>query len=441
MKITIVGTGYVGLVSGVCFAAIGHDVTCIDTNSEKIQKLQKGVSPIYEPGLDALIADNVAADRLHFSTNLSAHIAQSDAIFIAVGTPTAEDGVSADLSYVFSVAHEIAPHLNKPVVIVTKSTVPVLTNKRIETDILRLNPQAQFDICSNPEFLREGCAIEDFMHPDRIVVGVRNERAKETMAKLYAPLTQKGTQLHWTSPESAELIKYASNAFLATKVAFINEVANLAEKTGGNINDIAKGVGLDSRIGSKFLQAGPGYGGSCFPKDTRAFAHMAAQQQVSSHIIEAVISSNDSRKRSMALRIVNALDGSVENKKIAILGVTFKANTDDMREAVALDLIPQLLEMGASVHAFDPTAEHQAYAQLPKYTQWHDSPASCYKDADALVLLTDWPEFNTIDLKHAAQKMKRRVLVDLRNFFNPDSALKAGFEYHCIGSDAQSRAS
>lgn len=434
VKIVIVGTGYVGLVSGVCFAAIGHDVTCVDTNVSKITKLREGVSPIYEPGLDALIAENVAAGRLHFSTDLVSALPGCEAVFIAVGTPTAADGISADLHFVYAVAEQIAPHLHSPVTVVTKSTVPVMTNHTIETRIHEINPKAQFDICSNPEFLREGCAIEDFMHPDRIVVGVRSDRARDTMTRIYAPLMQKGATLLWTSPESAELIKYASNALLATKVAFINEVADLAEKTGGTITDIAKGVGLDSRIGAKFLQAGPGYGGSCFPKDTRAFAQMARLNNVPSHIVESVISSNNHRKQSMAQRVVAALGGSVEGKKIAILGTTFKANTDDMRESVALDLLPQLLELRARVHAYDPTAEHQAYDQLPRQVQWHDSPASCYKDADALILLTDWPEFHTINLTDAAKQMKGRVLIDLRNFFDPSSATAAGLDYYPIGS-------
>jgi UDPglucose 6-dehydrogenase len=432
-KITIVGTGYVGLVSGVCLAAIGHDVTCIDTNAAKIDGLKKNIVPIYEPGLDKLIEANVKAGRLHFSTKLTDHIKGQDALFIAVGTPTASDGISADLKYVFAVAHEIAPLLDAPIVIVTKSTVPVLSNKAIEEEIRRINPQAQFDICSNPEFLREGSAIDDFMKPDRIVVGVRNDRAKSVMQHIYQPLTDQNYPLVVTTPESAELIKYASNALLATKIAFINEVANLAEKTNGDINDVAKAVGMDSRIGPKFLQAGPGYGGSCFPKDTRAFAHMAKQHHVPSHIVESVIVSNETRKQSMAARIIAACNGSVKGKIIAILGVTFKANTDDMRDSVALDIIPQLLQAGAEIHAYDPAAEHQAHDALPKQVQWHRSAHDTFKDAAALVIVTEWPEFKTIDLKLAQSMMQERVIIDLRNLLDVASVNAHGFDYHCIG--------
>lgn len=432
-KITIIGTGYVGLVSGVCLAEIGHHVTCIDTNDEKINSLKKGIVPIYEPGLNQLIQDNIHANRLRFSTNLSEHIIGQDAIFIAVGTPTALDGISADLQYVFKVAHDIAPHLTQRTVVVTKSTVPVLSNKAIENEILKVNPTAQFDICSNPEFLREGSAIDDFMKPDRIVIGVRSHFADSLMKKIYAPLTQLGYPLVVTSPESAELIKYASNAFLATKIAFINEVADLAEKTGANINDIAQAVGMDSRIGPKFLQAGPGYGGSCFPKDTRAFAYMAEQNSVVSHIIQSVISSNEQRKKSMTSRIVNACGGTVKNKKLSILGVTFKANTDDMRESVALDIIPSLLELGANVHAYDPTAEHQAHEALPKTVQWQTSAIDTLENSDAMIILTEWSEFKLIDLHDAYKKMRTPLIIDLRNLLDSKNAINSGFDYYCIG--------
>lgn len=438
MKITIVGTGYVGLVSGVCFAELGHDVTCIDTNKDKIEGLKKGIVPIYEPGLDILIEKNVAEGRLHFSDRLADNIEGRSAIFIAVGTPTAADGISADLKYVFAVAAEIAPHLKTPVVIVTKSTVPVLTNKAIEEKILQVNKDAKFDICSNPEFLREGSAIEDFIKPDRIVVGVRTERAKKTMADLYAPLTQRNAPLLWTTPESAELIKYAANAFLATKVAFINEVADVAERTGGNIADIARGVGMDTRIGPKFLQSGPGYGGSCFPKDTKAFAHIARQRGVPSRIIESVITSNDERKKSMAGRIAQVLRG-VSGKRIAVLGVTFKANTDDMRDSVALDIIPELLKQGAAIHAYDPAAEHQAHDALPRAVTWHDDMNSVYKDADALLLLTEWPQFKGVDLARASKEMRGKIVIDLRNFFEAGQAVANGFDYYAIGHGKQSK--
>lgn len=435
-NITIVGTGYVGLVSGVCFAALGHRVTCIDTNTSKIQGLQNGIIPIYEPGLEELVRENAAAGRLFFSDKLTDHVTSADAVFIAVGTPTAVDGISADLSYVYAVAREIAPLLNKYTVVVTKSTVPVLTNRAIEEEILSINPSAQFGIASNPEFLREGCAIDDFMKPDRIVVGVREAQAQKVMTEIYAPLTAHGAPLLFTSPESAELIKYASNAFLAAKVAFINEVADLAEQTGGDIADISKGVGLDSRIGSKFLQAGPGYGGSCFPKDTRAFAYMAAINNVPSSIIEAVIASNDSRKEHMATRIIGALGGDVKGKKIAIWGVTFKANTDDMRESVALNIIPQLLQAGAQIHACDPAAAHQAHGLLPRDVQWHDDALQACDDADVLVLMTEWPQFKEVSLAECAKRMKQPLLIDLRNFFDVNDVAQAGFDYRAIGRGA-----
>jgi UDPglucose 6-dehydrogenase len=437
MKITIIGTGYVGLVSGVCFAALGHDVTCIDTNREKIENLKKGISPIYEPGLDVLMQENIVANRLHFSDQLTDHIKGSDALFIAVGTPTANDGVSADLTSVFAVAESIANHLQEHIVIVTKSTVPVLTNAKIEQLIKAKNPKANFSICSNPEFLREGSAIQDFMQPDRIVVGVRTTQAHQTMKKLYEPLTNKSIPLIVTTPESAELIKYAANAFLATKVAFINEVANIAEVTGGDIATIAQGIGLDTRIGQKFLQAGPGYGGSCFPKDTKAFAQIARENNTPSQIIEAVIESNQKRKHEMGKRIFKALDGSLANKKIIILGVTFKANTDDMRDSVALDIIPYLLHKGAQIHAFDPASSHQAENLLPLAMTWYPSLSALQEnaltDADAIVVLTDWPEFKSFDFTLAAKKMRQKNIIDLRNFFDPHRVIQAGFNYYPIG--------
>jgi UDPglucose 6-dehydrogenase len=437
LKITVVGTGYVGLVSGVCFAEIGHDVTCIDSNAAKIQKLQNGEIPIYEPGLDDLVKSNVAAKRLHFSTDLSAHIENRDAIFIAVGTPTAADGVSADLSAVQAVARSLAPHLKSGQVIVTKSTVPVGSNKMVEEIILKSNPSAKFSICSNPEFLREGAAIEDFMQPDRIVIGVRNKNAQAVMEKLYALLTKKGAKLVVTTPESAEIIKYAANALLATKIAFINEVADLAEASDADITDIALGVGLDSRIGAKFLQSGPGYGGSCFPKDTRAFAQMGRKAAAPSAIIEAVIKSNDDRKQAMYKRIISILGGNIAGRKIALLGVTFKANTDDMRESVSLDLVPQLLLAGAEIHAFDPGANDHARQHLPQSVLWHESAEATLDNADALIILTEWPQFKSLDLNTAKRKMKQPVLVDLRNLFDATAALKAGFDYHSIGRKPQ----
>lgn len=437
LNITVVGAGYGGLVSGVCFAALGHRVTCVDSNIYKIQQLQKGQIPIYEPGLEDMVKDNVAAERLSFSHDLTTHIDGADAIFIAVGTPTSPDGISADLSAVHAVARSLAPHLKNYTVIVTKSTVPVGTNKKVEDIIRDINPNATFDICSNPEFLSEGRAIDDFMKPDRVVIGTRTEKARKVMETLYAPLASQGAKIVYTTPESSELIKYAANVFLATKVAFINEVADLAEKTGGDIADIAYAIGLDQRIGSKFLQAGPGYGGSCFPKDTRAFAYMGQKNDVPSSIIEAVIRSNDRRKETMAQRIIAAVGGQANAKKIAVLGVTFKANTDDMRDSVSLDIIPQLLQAGAEVHVYDPEGRQHGQDMLPQSVYWHGSAEKALKDADALVLLTDWPQFKQIDLKKTRTAMKDAVIVDLRNFFKADDVLQAGFVYHSIGRDVQ----
>jgi len=436
LNITVVGTGYVGLVSGVCFASVGHNVTCVDNNSHKVQALRQGQIPIYEPGLEDLLQENVTAGRLHFSDDLASCIEGRDAIFIAVGTPTAADGISADLSAVHAVARSLAPHLKKHTVVVTKSTVPVTTNKQIEEIIFSINPNAQFDICSNPEFLREGCAIADFMQPDRIVIGVRNPKAQAVMEKLYEPLTQNNAPLLVTTPESAELIKYASNAFLATKVAFINEVANLAEATNGNIDDIARGMGMDSRIGPKFLQAGPGYGGSCFPKDTRAFAKIAQDNNTPSHIVQAVIQSNANRKKQMAEKITLILDNDVKGKKIAVLGVTFKAQTDDMRESVSLDIVPALLQAGAEIHAFDPAASHHAYDALPQAVYWHKTAEAALQNADALVLLTEWPEFKALTPAVIKQQMRQKIIIDLRNFFDADALTAQGFAYHSIGRSA-----
>ena len=356
MHITVVGTGYVGLVSGTCFASLGHHVTCVDTNPDKITALQNGQIPIYEPGLDKLVADNMLAGRLHFTTDITTSLPNSKAVFIAVGTPTAADGVSADLSAVFGVAKQLAPLLNDYTVIVTKSTVPVTTNGQVEDIIRSTNPHAQFDICSNPEFLREGAAIEDFLQPDRIVIGVRTDVAKAVMHQLYLPLINRNVAVVWTTPESAELIKYAANAFLATKITFINEVADLCEKIGAEIDTVAQGIGLDSRIGPKFLQAGPGYGGSCFPKDTRAMAYTGREYDTVLNIVETVIETNDNRKIAMTERIIAACDGSVQGKTIAVLGLAFKAHTDDMRDSVALDIIPALVKAGAIVKTYDPAA-------------------------------------------------------------------------------------
>ena len=433
LKITVIGTGYVGLVSGTCFASLGHHVTCVDTNPQKIADLQNGKIPIYEPGLDRLVADNTLSKRLQFTTDLKEALPGSTAIFIAVGTPTAADGVSADLSAVFGVAKALAPLLNEYAVIVTKSTVPVTTNAKIEEIIRATNPNAQFDICSNPEFLREGAAIDDFLQPDRIVVGVRTDKAKAVLHQLYLPLLNRNVPVVWTTPESAELIKYAANAFLATKISFINEVSDLCEKIGAEIDTVAQGIGLDSRIGPKFLQAGPGYGGSCFPKDTRAMAYTGAQHGTPLRIVETVIATNDQRKKDMTQRIIAACGGSVKGKNIALLGLAFKAHTDDMRDSVALDIIPALLDAGAIISAYDPAAMDAAKPLLPTSVIYGENPTQIIRDSDALVILTEWPDFKMLDLLQAGKAMRNRVLVDLRNMFDVDKALQAGFDYYPIG--------
>jgi UDPglucose 6-dehydrogenase len=433
LNITVIGTGYVGLVSGTCFASLGHHVTCVDNNPAKITALQNGSIPIYEPGLDRLVAENMLSGRLKFTTDLPAAMKDSKAVFIAVGTPTAADGVSADLSAVYGVAKTIAPLLNDYAVIITKSTVPVMTNAEIEAIIRQTNPNAQFDICSNPEFLREGAAIDDFLQPDRIVVGVRTDKAKALMHQLYLPLLNRNVPMVWTTPESAELIKYAANAFLATKITFINEVADLCEKIGAEIDTVAQGIGLDSRIGPKFLQAGPGYGGSCFPKDTRAMGYVGRQHGTVLNIVETVITSNDERKKAMTDRIIEACGGSVKGKQIAILGLAFKAHTDDMRESVVLDIIPELFQHGALIKAYDPAAMEQAKPLLPNQVDYCDSMAHAVRDCDALVIATEWPEFRMLDLMQAAKAMRQSILIDLRNLLDAERALQAGFDYYPIG--------
>ncbi len=433
LSITVIGTGYVGLVSGTCFASLGHHVTCVDTNPQKIADLQNGKIPIYEPGLDKLVAENVLAKRLHFTTDLKSSVPHSQAIFIAVGTPTAPDGVSADLTAVYAVAKQLAPLLDDYKVIVTKSTVPVTTSATIEKTIRDTNANAQFDICSNPEFLREGAAIDDFLQPDRIVCGIRTDRAKAVMHQLYLPLINRNVAMVWTTPESAELIKYAANAFLATKITFINELANLCEQIGADVDTVALGMGLDSRIGPKFLQAGPGYGGSCFPKDTRAMAHTGREYDTILTIVETVIETNDQRKQSMTDRIVAACGGSVSGKTIAILGLAFKAHTDDMRDSVTLDIIPALMTLGAMVKAYDPAAIEAAKLLLPDGVVYGDNPTHIIRDSDALVIATEWPEFRMLDLMQAAKTMRSPILVDLRNVLDGKNAMQAGFDYHPIG--------
>ena len=433
MKIAMIGTGYVGLVSGVCFSDFGHDVICVDKDPNKIAQLEKGIVPIYEPGLDDLMAKNVNAGRLSFSVDLQAAVDGADAIFIAVGTPTRRGDGHADLTYVMAAATEIANALTGYAVIVTKSTVPVGTNRQVQEVISKANPKAEFDIASNPEFLREGAAIDDFMRPDRVVVGVEDARAAEVMGAIYRPLSLREFPIMFTDLESAEVIKYAANAFLAMKITFINEIASLCERTGADVKMVSKGMGLDNRIGSKFLHAGPGYGGSCFPKDTQALARMGQDHSVPMQLTETVIKVNDEVKRRMVDKVVDICGGSVNGKTIAVLGVTFKPNTDDMRDAPSLTIVPALVGNGAKVRVVDPQGKHEGEALLPGVS-WLDDAYLAAQDADALVILTEWNEFRALDLKRVAERMSTPVMADLRNIYTPKDAENAGFSaYVSIG--------
>lgn len=432
MKIGMIGTGYVGLVSGTCFAEFGINVTCCDKDTSKIDRLNNGEIPIYEPGLDDLVKKQTESGRLSFTTNLHETVQNADAVFIAVGTPArAEDG-HADMSYVYAAAKEIASALNGYTVIVTKSTVPVGTAKEVEHIIREANPTADFDVCSNPEFLREGAAINDFMRPDRVVIGVNSERASDVMQALYRPLFINETPMVITTPETSELIKYAGNAFLATKITFINEIANLCEKTGANVQEVARGIGLDGRIGSKFLHAGPGYGGSCFPKDTLALTQIGQKHDAPQHIVETVVRVNDDRQKSMAARIIDACGGDVQEKTIAILGVSFKPNTDDVREAPSLKIIPILQEHGANIAAFDPIAMDEAKKELNNVT-WCNNAYEAAENADALAIVTEWNEFRALDLHRLSKAMKQKTLIDMRNIYKPEDAKAQGFKYISIG--------
>lgn len=437
MKIGVVGTGYVGLVSGACFAEFGIDVTCIDKDAAKIAMLKAGGIPIYEPGLDDLVAKQVKAGRLHFTTDLAEAVRDADAVFIAVGTPPSVVDGQADLTYVFQAAEEIAHHVNGYTVIVNKSTVPVGTARRVEAVIRAANPNADFDVVSNPEFLREGAAIDDFLRPDRVVVGTTSERARAVMRDLYRPLYINETPMVMTTPESSEIIKYASNAFLAVKITFINEIANLCEAAGANVQDVAKGMGLDGRIGSKFLHAGPGYGGSCFPKDTLALVQIGQNLNTPQTIVETVVDVNNKRQAAMADRVIAACDGSVAGKKIAVLGIAFKPNTDDIREAPSLVIIPALQAAGASVAAFDPAAMDHAKKVLSNVT-WCDDPYSTMQDADALVIVTEWNEFRGLNLDKVAGLLKSKCIVDLRNIYKLPEMEERGFRYVSIGRPALS---
>ena len=435
MRVAMIGTGYVGLVSGACFADFGHDVICVDKDRDKIAALERGEMPIYEPGLRDLVFGNVRAGRLSFSTELEGPVRQADAVFIAVGTPSRRGDGHADLSYVYAAAREIADALDGFTVIITKSTVPVGTGDEVERILRAARPDADFAVVSNPEFLREGAAISDFKHPDRIVVGTEDARAREVMAELYRPLYLNAAPILYTGRRTAELVKYAANAFLATKITFINEIADLAEKIGADVQEVARGIGLDNRIGAKFLHAGPGFGGSCFPKDTVALIKTAQDHEAPLRIVETVAAVNDTRKRAMARKVAHALGGSLRDTTVAVLGLTFKPNTDDMREAPSIPLITALHDMGAQVRAYDPVGMPHAKELLPDVT-YCDGPYSCAEGADALVLVTEWEQLRALDFRRVKAAMKRPVMVDLRNIYRADEMERHGFTYVSIGRPA-----
>ena len=432
MKITMIGSGYVGLVSGACFADFGHEVTCVDLDHGKIEALRAGIMPIYEPGLAALVAANVVAGRLIFTTDLKAGVAGADAVFIAVGTPSRRGDGHADLSYVYQATRDIAGAATGPLVVVTKSTVPVGTGDEVERILREVAPQAELSVVSNPEFLREGAAINDFKRPDRIVIGTEDERARAVMQEVYRPLYLNQAPLLFTARRTAELIKYAANAFLATKITFINEMADLCEAVGANVQDVARGIGLDKRIGSKFLHAGPGYGGSCFPKDSLALLKTAEDYGVPSRIVEAVVQVNDARKRAMGRKIIHAMGGKVRGKTVGLLGVTFKPNTDDMRDAPSLAIVQALQDAGINVVAYDPEGMEAAKPLMPG-VQFKNDPYAVAAGADALALVTEWDAFRALDLPRIAGAMKSPVFVDLRNVYPPEDVRRHGFAYHSIG--------
>jgi UDPglucose 6-dehydrogenase len=432
MKIAMIGAGYVGLVSGACFSEFGVSVVCVDKDADRIARLQRGEIPIFEPGLDDLVARNAQAGRLAFSTNLAEEVTGADAVFIAVGTPSRRGDGHADLTYVYAAAREIAHALTGYAVVVTKSTVPVGTGREVARIIREANPQAEFDVVSNPEFLREGSAINDFMRPDRIVIGAESERAQAAMRQLYRPLYLIETPILFTALETAELIKYAANAFLATKITFINEIADVCEAVGADVHDVARGIGLDGRIGRKFLHPGPGFGGSCFPKDTQALARTAEQVGAPMRIVETVVAVNDARKRKMAQRIRAACGGSVAGKTLAVLGLTFKPNTDDMREAPSLVILPGLQHDGATVRVFDPEGMDEARKLMPDLVYCKDA-YEAMTGADALVILTEWNEFRSLNLEQMRERLRQPIVVDMRNVYGPADMAAAGFIYHGIG--------
>ena len=432
MHIAMIGTGYVGLVSGTCFSEFGVDVVCVDKDADKISRLCQGEIPIYEPGLEEMVRDNEDAGRLSFSADLKAAVAKADAVFIAVGTPSRRGDGHADLSYVFAAAEEIAAALDGYTVVVNKSTVPVGTGREVESIIRNTSKDADFDVVSNPEFLREGSAINDFMRPDRVVIGAESDRARDLMRHLYNPLYLIETPILFTRRETAELIKYAANAFLATKITYINEIADLCEKVGADVHDVARGMGLDGRIGRKFLHPGPGYGGSCFPKDTLALVRTAQEVGAPLGMVEHVVTANDARKKHMAERIIAACGGSVKGCTIAVLGLTFKPNTDDMRDSPSLEIIPALQAAGATVRAFDPEGMEEARALLDNVV-WCTDAYDAMKDAHALAILTEWNEFRALDLGRAKSLLQEPVLVDLRNIYDPLEMKAAGFNYSSVG--------
>jgi len=432
MNITMIGSGYVGLVSGACFADFGHNVICVDSDATKIDRLKRGEIPIYEPGLDELVANNVQQNRLSFTTDLAPAVKGADAVFIAVGTPSRRGDGHADLSFVYAAAQTIAGALDGFTVVVNKSTVPVGTGDEVERIIRDANPRADFSVVSNPEFLREGAAIEDFKRPDRVVIGVEEARAKEVMEEIYRPLSLNAPPLVFVGRRTSELTKYAANAFLATKITFINEVADLCEKVGADVNEVARGIGLDKRIGAKFLHAGPGYGGSCFPKDTLALIKTGQDEGASLRIVETVVAVNDARKRAMARKIIQSLGGAVRGKKIALLGLAFKPNTDDMRDAPSLAIVASLAGDGADVHAYDPESMEQARPLMPEVT-FHNDAYSALDGAAAVAIVTEWDAFRALDLDRVKSLMKSPIIIDLRNIYRPADVRKRGFTYLSVG--------
>ena len=435
MHVAMIGTGYVGLVSGACFADFGHVVTCVDKDAGKIEKLKAGVMPIYEPGLESLVAKNVKEERLFFTTDPAEAIRGADAVFIAVGTPSRRGDGHADLSYVYGAAKEIAELMDGFTVVVTKSTVPVGTGDEVEEIIRQVRPDGDFAVVSNPEFLREGAAIKDFKIPDRVVVGTDDDRARQVMKELYRPLFLNETPILFTSRRTSELIKYAANAFLAVKITFINEMADLCEKVGANVQEVSRGIGLDGRIGSKFLNAGPGYGGSCFPKDTLALTKTANDHGSPVRIVDTVVEVNAARKKAMATKVIDAMGGDVAGKTIGVLGLAFKQNTDDMRDAPSLDILPALQAAGAKIKAYDPEAMKEA-AHLLKDIEFAGNAYEAAQDADALVIVTEWDQFRALDFDRIKKALKANVVIDLRNIYSPEDMAAKGFAYTSIGRPA-----